>query len=74
MRCVYEDGTKIKYTGPFQITRGNDVNIFIKEELIPDDLKADLEMALFNNSCALMRDVGERATKRYGTHACVHEG
>jgi hypothetical protein len=72
MRCTYNDGTKISYTGPFQITRGNDLNVFIKDGAIPDDLKVDLEEALYRNSCTYMRAIGEKVTKIYGAKACVH--
>ena len=73
MRCKYDDGTNINYSGPFQITKGRDVNVFIKEGRIPDDLKSDLDTALYRNSCTMMRAVGEKVTKIYGAKACVHE-
>ena len=73
MKCEFSDGTKVKYTGPLQITRGKDVNVFIKEALLPGDIKSDLEMALYKNSCGEMRRVAERVTKIYGNKACIHE-
>ena len=73
MKCEYSDGTRVKYTGPLQIIKGQDVNVFIKEELIPGDIKSDLDAALFKNSCGEMRDVAEKVTKRFGSKACIHE-
>jgi len=73
MRCEFNDGTKIKYTRPLQITKGKDVNVFIKEEFLPDDIKSDLDKALFNNSCGEMKTVAEKVTKIYGSKACIHE-
>jgi len=73
MRCEYNDGTRVKYTGPLQITKGKDVNVFIKEGLIPDDIKSDLDAALFRNSCGEMKTVAEKVTKIYGSKACIHE-
>ncbi len=73
MKCEFSDGLKVKYSGPLQITKGQDVNVFIKEEFIPDNIKTDLEEALFKNSCNAMRTVAERVTKTYGNRACIHE-
>lgn len=73
MKCEYSDGTRVKYTGPLHITKGEEVNVFIKEDLLPDDIKNDLETALYKNSCDAMRTVAEKVTEIYGTHACVHE-
>jgi hypothetical protein len=73
MKCEYNDGLKVNYSGPLQIVKGKDVNVFIKESLIPDDIKSDLDMALFKNSCGAMRTVAETVTKTYGNRACIHE-
>jgi len=73
MKCEYSDGLKVNYSGPLQIMKGQEVNVFIKEELIPDGIKSDLDMALFKNSCGDMRAVAETVTKTYGNKACIHE-
>jgi hypothetical protein len=73
MRCEYSDGTKVKYTGPLQVTKGTEVNVFIKEAFLPDDIKSDLDRALYNNSCGEIRTVAEKVTKIYGNKACIHE-
>jgi len=72
MKCEFTDGLKVDYSGPLQITKGQDVNVFIKEASIPDSIKSDLEMALFKNSCSDMRTVAETVTKTFGSRACVH--
>ena len=73
MKCEFNDGTKVTYSGPLQITKGQDVNVFIKEGLIPDNIKSDLDMALFKNSCADMRTIADTVQKKYGSRACIHE-
>lgn len=73
MKCEFSDGLKIKYTGPLQITKGQDVNVFIKEARIPEPIKADLDMALFKDSCSDMRTIAEKVTKNFGNRACIHE-
>ena len=47
MKCEFSDGLKVKYAGPLQITKGQDVNVFVKEARIPDHIKNDLDMALY---------------------------
>lgn len=73
MKCEFSDGLKVNYSGPLQITKGKDVNVFIKEELIPSSIKSDLDMALFKNSCNDMRTIAESVTKTFGKRACIHE-
>lgn len=73
MKCEFSDGLKVSYTGPLQITKGKDVNVFIREDRIPDDIRNDLDMALFRNSCSSMREVAGRVTNKFGSRACVHE-
>lgn len=73
MKCEFNDGLKVKYTGPLQIVKGQDVNVFIKEDLIPGDIKNDLDMALFKNSCSDIRTIAETVTNTFGKKACIHE-
>jgi len=73
MKCEFSDGLKVNYTGPLQIMKGQDVNVFIKEERIPGTIKNDLDMALFRNSCSEIRKVADTVTKTFGSRACIHE-
>jgi len=72
MRCEYKDGLKVNYSGPLQITKGQDVNVFIKEARLPDSIKNDLDMALFKSSCGDLRTIAETVTKSFGKRACIH--
>jgi len=73
MKCEYGDGVKVNYTGPLQITKGQEINVFIKEAFIPGDIKRDLDSALYRNSCGEMRTIAETVTKKFGNRACIHE-
>lgn len=73
MKCEYSDGFRVDYSGPLQISKAGEVNVFIKETSIPDDIKSDLDMALFKNSCGDLRRVADTVTDRYGNRACIHE-
>jgi len=72
MRCEFKDGLKVNYSGPLQITKGADVNVFIKEARIPDSIKNDLDIALYKNSCGDMRTIAETVTRSFGNRACIH--
>lgn len=72
MKCAYNDGLSVAYTGSVQILKGSEVNVFIKESRLTDDMKVDLEMALFRNSCSDMRKIADTLTKTFGNKACVH--
>ena len=73
MKCEFSDGLKVKYAGQLQITKGQDVNVFIKEARIPESIKFDLDKALYKNSCSDMRSIAETVTKTFGNRACIHE-
>jgi hypothetical protein len=72
MRCEFKDGLKVNYSGPLQITKGRDVNVYIKEARLPDSIKNDLDMALYKNSCGDVRTIAETVTKLFGNRACIH--
>jgi hypothetical protein len=73
MKCTYDDGTYVKYSGPLQIVKGQEVNVFLKEERIPDGVKSDLDKALFHNSCGELRRAADTVTAAFGPRACIHE-
>lgn len=72
MKCEYGDGVKVSYSGPLQITKGQEVNVFITQARLPGDIKNDLDMALFRNSCGELREVADTVTKQFGNRACIH--
>ena len=73
MRCTFSDGLKVNYSGPLQVMKGQDVNVFIREERIPGHIKNDLDMALFRNSCSEMRIIADTVIEKFGKRACIHE-
>ncbi|MBK5275716.1 MAG: hypothetical protein JJE30_11765 [Desulfuromonadales bacterium] len=72
MKCEYSDGLSVNYSGPLQILKGQDVNVFIKEARIPGQIKEDLDTAVFSHSCSSMRTIAETVTKTFGNRACIH--
>jgi hypothetical protein len=62
MKCEYGDGFKVDYSGSLRITKGDDVNLYVKESFIPDNAKSDLQAAEMHNSCGELRKAAQEAT------------
>lgn len=61
MRCEYFDGFKVDYSGSLRITKGDEVDLFVKESYIPADVKSGLEEASVHNSCGELRQAAQKA-------------
>ena len=72
MVCEYRDGLKVNYSGSLQITRGKDVNVLIKADFIPSNIKSGLDSAASRHSCSDLRKVADDVTATYGTRVSVH--
>ncbi|KAF0218531.1 MAG: hypothetical protein FD174_2831 [Geobacteraceae bacterium] len=62
MRCEYGDGFKVDYSGSLRITKGDDVDLYVKESFIPANVKSGLEAAALHNSCGELRQAAQEAT------------
>jgi len=62
MRCEYDDGFKVDYSGSLQITKGNDVNLFVSQGFLPDNVKNDLAAAAAHNSCSELKHAAQEAS------------
>jgi hypothetical protein len=72
MRCEFDDGLQVEYSGAgaLRVIKGDEVNLFLKDGCVPEDLRSELEGA--NLSCAGLRSVAKKATERFGDKACIH--
>ena len=66
MRCEYDDGFKVNYSGTLSIKKGDDVDLYVKENFIPSTVKSGLEAAAVHNSC------GELRQAAYGVTDAIH--
>jgi hypothetical protein len=66
MRCEYDDGFKVNYSGSLSIKKGDDVDLYVKENYIPSAVKSGLEAAAAHNSC------GELRQAAYGVTEPIH--
>lgn len=66
MRCEYNDGFKVDYTGSLNITKGDDINFSVKASFIPDNVRSELATASAHNSCGELRQAAQKATDAVG--------
>ena len=63
MRCDYKDDFKVDYSGSsLHITKGNGVDLTVKENQIADNFKACLDSAVSRNSCHELRAAARGVT------------
>ena len=55
MRCTYKDDFKVDYAGNLHISKGDGVDLVVKESLIPSNIKSSLDAAVSNNNCHELR-------------------
>ena len=55
MRCEYKDDFKVDYSGSLHITKGDGVDLVVKEALIPTNIKTSLDSAVSHNDCHELR-------------------
>ena len=62
MRCGYKDDFKVDYSGSLHITKGNGVDLVVKSEDIPSNVKSCLDSAVTRNSCHELRAAARKLT------------
>jgi hypothetical protein len=55
MKCEYDDGIKVDYSGSLRIEKGDDVNLYLKKGFIPGKIKGALQSAARHNDCVELR-------------------
>jgi len=55
MRCEYKDDFKVDYSGALRITKGDGVDLVVKEGEIPSNIKSSLDSAVSHNNCHELR-------------------
>ncbi len=73
MRCEYKDGLRVDYSGSLRIQKGDDVNVFMKGDFIPSNIRSDLDNAVSRNSCEDFRKIAQAVTDTVGSKVCIHE-
>jgi hypothetical protein len=67
MRCTYKDDFKVDYSGSLHISKGDGVDLVVKESLIPTDIKSSLDSAVNHNNCHELRVASRAFTNTINT-------
>ena len=62
MKCDYKDDFKVDYSGSLHITKGDGVDLVVKQSQIPANYKACLDSAVSRNSCHELRAAAKGIT------------
>ena len=62
MKCDYNDGFKVDYSGSLRIRKGNDVDILVRGGQINERCRSDLDAAARHNSCNELRAAAREVT------------
>jgi hypothetical protein len=62
VKCEYKDDLKVAYGGFLHITKGDGVDLLVKGDQIPANIKACLDSAVSRNSCRELRAASKAAT------------
>lgn len=73
MICEYKDGLKVDYSGSLRITKGQDINVFVKEGFMPANLRGDFEKAVQSHSCEDLWKAAQAVRDTIGDRGCIHE-
>ncbi len=63
MRCEYKDDFKVDYAGALRITKGDGIDLVVKEAQIPANIKSSLQAAVTHNSCHELRSAAKTFAK-----------
>ena len=55
MKCEYDDGYNVDYSGSLRITKAEDVNLFVKKRFIPAIVMGALQTAARHKNCVELR-------------------
>ena len=68
MKCAYNDGLEVDYSGSLRITKGKDVNVFLQANELPANIKGELQDAALHNNCREVRHVAQEVTDILGSN------
>ncbi len=68
MRCLYDDGLRVSFAGPLRISKGDEINVCLEPEEIPEDMRGELLEAALHESCSDLRNIARAVTDTFGTN------
>lgn len=71
MRCEFDDGMKVSYSGPLRINKGNEINVYLSPNDIDTDIHGELHEAALHENCSELKHVAEEVIDIVGRN--IHE-
>ena len=68
MRCEFNDGLRVDFSGSLRMTKGDEVNVYLGADDIPSSVRSDLEMAANHKSCSQLREAVREVTDVVGSN------
>jgi len=68
MKCAYNDGLRVDYSGSLHISKGKDVDLVLEAEEIPERYKEELVGAVRHNSCSELKKAALEVTDAVGSY------
>ncbi|MGA7828748.1 MAG: hypothetical protein WCA04_13865 [Geobacteraceae bacterium] len=73
MRCEYNDGMTIDYSGSLKVRTGNDIQgVLVREGGMPETIKHKLDSAAHNHDCSELRKISEELTRTDCGRVCIN--
>jgi len=71
MRCKFDDGLQVSYSGPLRINKGNEINVYLSPNDIDTDIHGELHEAALHENCSELKHVAEKVIDIVGRN--IHE-
>jgi hypothetical protein len=73
MRCEYNDGLKVDYSGSLHIWNDKQIDVFMERDFISSNIRMDLDSATGSNDCQTMRKIAQVVTDTVGSRVDIRE-
>lgn len=73
MRCEFNDGLKVDYSGSLHVWNGKQIDLYMESDFISSNIKHDLDSAASENDCGKLRKIAQAVTDTVGTNVDVRE-
>ncbi len=73
MKCEYNDGLKVDYSGSLHIWDDKRIDVFMESDYISSNIRKDLDTAASRNDCGAMRKIAQAVTDTVGSRVDIHE-
>jgi len=55
MKCEFDDDCIVDYSGSLRVTKGDDINLFLKKKTVPGGVQSVFQASVRENDCDKLR-------------------